>query len=111
MNMLLTPPLCVEGLCDEQIHCRLAEERDNNVKPVRFNGQHLHGYHWWILPNYDDGVYSSVYARVNVVGDLVVGTGEDTHLVCITNGNRLTLSQNFSDAVVSASDERLLVCL
>ena len=57
-----------------------------------------------------DGVYSKVFARVNVVGDLVIGTGEDTSLVCIRHG-RLTLMRQVSDDVVSTSDKRLLVCL
>ena len=47
---------------------------------------------------------------MNVFGDLVVGKGERTRLVCIANG-RLTLSASISDDAISASDARLLVCL
>ena len=79
--------------------------------PVRYEGQALENtYHWWIYPNYDDGVYSKVLTRVNIFGDLVIGTGEETCLVCIRHG-RLTIARQIADDVVSASDERLLVCL
>ena len=67
-------------------------------------------YHWWVYPNYADGIYSTVLARVNVVGDLVIGTGEEMCLVCIRH-SRLTITRQVADDVVSASDERLLVCL
>ena len=49
-------------------------------------------------------------ARANVAGDLVIGTGDDTSLVCIRHG-RLTITRQVSDDVVSTSDKRLLVCL
>ena len=102
---------CVDGLCDDQIRTRLTEERQFESNPMRYEGQALESpYHWWLYPNYDDGVYSKVFARVNVVGDLVIGTGEDTSLVCIRHG-RLTLTRQVSDDVVLVSDKRLLVCL
>ena len=106
------PALCVseELAFPSQIHNRLRAERQRGFRPVRYENQYLSGYHWWLFPNYVDGVFSKVYARKNVVGDLVVGRGEATRLVCISNG-RLTLSQWVSDDAVSASDERLLVCL
>ena len=102
---------CVDGLCDEQIRARLAEEREFEGEPVRYKGQALENpYHYWIYPNWDNGIYSKVLAHANVVGDLVVGTGEDTSLVIIRHG-RLTLSRQVSADVVSIFDERLLVCL
>ena len=102
---------CVDGLCDDEIRVRLAEERQFESNPVRYKEQALESpYHWWLYPNYDDGVYSKVFARVNVVGDLVIGTGEDTSLVCIRHG-RLTITRQVSDDVVSVSDDRLRVCL
>ena len=52
----------------------------------------------------------TVLARVNIAGDLVIGTGEEICLVCIRH-SRLTITRQVADDVVSASDERLLVCL
>lgn len=105
------PILCIsEELHLSQIHVRIQAERQRGFRPVRYENQSLLGYHWWIYPNYVDGIFSKVYARMNVVGDLVVGRGEGTRLVCIENG-RLTLSPSISDDAVSASDTRLLVCL
>lgn len=102
---------CVDGLCDAQIHARLAEEREFEGEPVRYEGQALgNSYYWWIYPNYDDGIYSKVLTRVNVAGDLVIGTGEDTSLVMIRHG-RLLLTRQPCDDIVSAFDERLLICL
>ena len=98
------------GLRSSQVHTHLNAEQQRGFHPVRYENQYLLGYHWWLFPNYIDGIYSKVYARMNVFGDLVVGTGEWTRLVCIKNG-RLTLSPSVSDDAVSASDERLLVCL
>ena len=103
---------CVDNLCDDEIRTRLAEERQFESNPVRYEGKPAleNAYHWWVYPNYDDGIYSTVLARVNVAGDLVVGTGDETSLVCIRHG-RLTLMRQVSDDVVSTSHKRLLVCL
>ena len=103
---------CVDNLCDDEIRAHLAEEREFESNPVRYEGQALeNAYHWWVYPNYADGIYSTVLARVNVVGDLVIGTGEEMCLVCIRH-SRLTITRQVSaDDVVSASDERLLACL
>ncbi|RKU21012.1 hypothetical protein C6499_22600 [Candidatus Poribacteria bacterium] len=98
------------GLQPSQVHARLTAEQQRGFRPVRYENQYLRGYHWWIFPNYVDNIYSKVYARLNIFGDLVVGRGAWTRLVCIKNG-RLTLSPFISEDVVSASDERLLVCL
>ena len=102
---------CVDGLCDEQIRARIAEEREFEGDPVRYDGQTLENpYHWWLYPNWDDGIYSKVLARVNVADDLVVGTGDDTSLVIIRHG-RLTLTRQAANDVANVSDARLLVCL
>ena len=45
-----------------------------------------------------------VLARVNIAGDLVIGTGEETCLVCIRHG-RLTITRKIADDVVNVSDE------
>ena len=112
LSVGFTPPVCVseELQLPSQIQDRIKAERQRGFRPVRYENQYLSGYHWWLFPNYIDGVFSKVYARMNIFGDLVVGKGERTRLVCIANG-RLTLSASISDAVVSASDARLLVCL
>ena len=57
-----------------------------------------------------DGIYSTVLARVNIAGDLIIGTGEEMCLVIIRHG-RLTITRKTADDVVSASDDRILVCL
>ena len=102
---------CVDNLCDDEIRTRLTEERQFESNPVRYEGQALeNSYHWWLYPNYHDGVYSKCLSRANIVGDLVVGTGDDTSLVCIRHG-RLTLTRQVSDDAVSVSDDRLRVCL
>ena len=102
---------CVDNLCNDEIRTRLTEERQLESNPMRYEGQALeNSYHWWLYPNYDDGVYSKCLSRANIVGDLVIGTGDDTSLVCIRHG-RLTLTRQVSDDVVSTSDKRLLVCL
>ena len=106
----ISKPFVVRELCSPQIDARVAAERQSGFNPIPFENRYLRGYHWWLYPNYEDGIYSKVYARVNVVGDLVVGTGEGTRLVCIIDG-KLVLRQRVSDSVVSASDARLLVCL
>ena len=110
MARLISKPVVVQELRVPQISVRVVAECLRGFHPVRYENQHLSGYHWWLYPNYDDGIYSKVYARVNVFGDLVCGTGKMTRLVCIENG-RLTLSRHITNAAVSASDERLLVCL
>ena len=97
---------CADNLSDAEIRERLI--RDGN--PVQYDGQHMLGYHWFAYPNETEGLYSKVFARVNVAGDLVVGSGDDTSLVCIKHG-RLTLTRQVSDEVVSVTDRRLLVCL
>ena len=102
---------CIENLCNDEIRARLAEEREYEGNPVRYEGQRLGNlHHWWLFPNWDNGIYSKVLAHANVVGDLVVGTGDETSLVIIRHG-RLTLTRQVSDDVASVSDARLLVCL
>ena len=103
---------CVDDLCGEQIRVRLAEEREHEGEPVQYEGKPELGnlYRWWLYPNWDDGIFSKVLARANVVGDLVVGSGDETSLVCIKHG-RLTLTRQVCNDVVSVSDRRLLVCL
>ena len=102
---------CVDNLCDEQIHTRLAEEREFEGEPVRYEGQPLgNSYRWWLYPNYTDGIYSKVFARINAAADLVIGTGEDTSLVMIRYG-RLTITRQPCGDIVSIFDKRLLICL
>ena len=102
---------CADGLCRDGIRARLAEEREFESNPVRYEGQALeNAYYWWVYPNYADGIYSTVLTRVNVVGDLVIGTGEEMCLVCIRHG-RLTITRKTADDVANVSDARLLVCL
>ena len=98
---------CVDNLSDADIRDRLAE--DGN--PVRYEGQHIRGYHWFVYPNEAEGLYSKALARVNVVGDLVIDYGDDeTCLVCIKHG-RLSITRQISNNVVSVNDARLFVCL
>ena len=97
---------CVDNLSDADIRERLAE--DGN--PVRYEGQQIRGYHWFVYPNEAEGLYSKVLARVNVAGDLVIDFGDEMCLVCIRHG-RLTLTSQVCDDVANISDERLLVCL
>lgn len=102
---------CIDNLCDAQIRAHLAEEREFEGEPVRYEEQELRNlYRWWLYPNYDDGIYSKVLARVNVADDLVIGTGDDTCLVMVRHG-RLTITRQPCDDIVSVFDERLLVCL
>ena len=102
---------CIDNLRDDEIRAHLAEEIKFGLPPVRYEGQEIgNRYHWWLYPNYDEGLYSKVLARVNVVGDLVIGSGEEMCLVIIRHG-RLTITRQHTDDVASASDERLLVCL
>ena len=114
-NDLIAQPFVVDGLCEEQIRDRIAQEKDFGYTPVKYEMQRLKGYYWWLYPNWCDadacnGVFSKVFAKANMFGYLVVGAGEKTHLVCIENG-RLTLTRQVSDDVVNVSDKRLLVCL
>lgn len=99
-----------EGLRSSQVRARLTAEQQRGFRPVRYENQYLRGYHWWLFPNYVDGIYSKVYARVTVFGDLVVGRGRWTRFACIEKG-KLTLRPFISDDTVSASDTRLFVCL
>ena len=103
---------CVDNLCDAQIYARLAEEREYEGEPVRYEGEPRLGnlYHWWLFPNWDEGVFSKARARINAAGDLVIGSGEDTCLVIIRHG-RLTITNQPADDVANVHDERLLVCL
>ena len=103
-------PFCVDGLCKEQIRARIAEERVWGNTPVKYEKQHLKGYYWWLYPNWDASIFSKVFARANMFGDLVVGTGEKTQLVCIKHG-RLSMTRQVCDDVVVVTDKRLLVCL
>ena len=68
------------------------------------------GYHWFAYPNAAEGLYSKVFARVNMFGDLVVGSSEETCLVCIKHG-RLSVTRQVGNDVVSVHDKRLLMCL
>ena len=79
---------CVDNLSDTEIRERLT--RDSN--PVQYDGQHMPGYHWFAYPNAVEGLYSKVLARVNMFGDLVIGSGEETCLVIIRYG-RFSLSR------------------
>ena len=102
---------CVNNLTADEIQEHLANENCDGMKLARYREQDFESaYYWWIFPNQPEGLYSKVLARANVVGDLVVGTGEDTNLVIIRHG-RLTLTRQVSADVANISDERLLVCL
>ena len=102
---------CIDTLTEDEIQERLANEDNDGMKPTRYNGEDLeNAYHWWVFPNKSEGLYSKVLARANAVGDLVIGSGDETSLVIIRHG-RLTLTRQFSDDVANVSDERLLVCL
>ena len=97
---------CVDGLSDDEIRARLTEEREHESEPVQYDGQPLpiHNYCWWVYPNYADGIYSKVLARVNMFGDLVIGSGEETSLVIIRHG-RLTLARQVCDDVANVHDK------
>ena len=97
---------CVDNLSEADMHEHLT--RDSN--PVGYEGQHLLGYHWFAYPNATEGLYSKVLARVNMFGDLVIGTGEETCLVIIRYG-RFSLSRKVCEDVANVHDKRLLVCL
>ena len=97
---------CVDNLSDAKIREHLT--RDGN--PVGYEGQHILGYHWFTYPNAVEGLYSKVFARVNMFGDLVVGSGEETCLVIIRHG-RLSITHKVCEDVANVHDKRLLVCL
>ena len=102
---------CVDNLSEDEIRARLAEERHYEGEPVKYDGQDFGNlYRWWIYPNWEEGVYSKVFARVNIFGDLVVGSGEETCLVIIRHG-QFSLSRKVCEDVANVHDKRLLVCL
>lgn len=110
-TLIKTHLFCIDNLCDDEIRAHLAEERKFGLSPVQYEGQEIgNRYYWWLYPNYNEGLYSKVLARVNFVGDLVIGSGEEMCLVIIRHG-RLTITRQHADDVALASDERLLVCL
>ena len=97
---------CVDNLSEADMREHLS--RDGN--PVQYDGQHILGYHWFAYLNAREGLYSKVLARVNMFGDLVIGSGEETCLVIIRYG-RFSLSRKACDDVANVHDKRLLVCL
>ena len=97
---------CVDNLSDADIRNHLA--RDGN--PVGYESQHILGYHWFAYPNAAEGLYSKVFARVNMFGDLVIGRGEETTRVIIRHG-RLSITRQVCDDVANVHDKRLLACL
>lgn len=112
-TLIRTHLFCIDNLCDDEIRAHLAEERKFGFSPVRYEGHEQeigNRYHWWIYPNYDEGLYSKILARFNVAGDLVIDSGEETYLVIIRHG-RLTIARKRTDDVALASYKRLLVCL
>ncbi|MXV76289.1 hypothetical protein F4Z99_18700 [Candidatus Poribacteria bacterium] len=110
-TLIRTHLFCIDNLCDDEIRAHLAEEREFGLLPVQYEGHKIGSrYHWWIYPNYDEGLYSKILARINFVEDLVIGSGEETCLVIIRHG-RLTIARKYADDVASAYDKRLLVCL
>ena len=75
---------CIDTLTEDEIQERLANEDNDGMKPTRYNGEDLeNAYHWWVFPNKSEGLYSKVLARANAVGDLVIGSGDETSLVII----------------------------
>ena len=97
---------CVDNLSDADIRNHLT--RDDN--PVGYDGQHILGYHYFAYPNAAEGLYSKVLARVNMFGDLVIGSGEETCLVIIRHG-RLSITRQVCDDIANVHDKRLLVCM
>ena len=97
---------CVNNLSDADIRNHLT--RDGN--PVGYEGQHILGYHWFAYPNAAEGLYSKVLARVNMFGDLVIGSDDESSLVIIRHG-RLSVTRQVCDDVANVHDKRLLVCL
>lgn len=78
--------------------------------PVLYDGQHIIGYHWFAYLDETEGLYSKVLARVNMFGDLVIGSGEETCLVIVRHG-RFSLSRKVCADVANVHDKRLFVCL
>ena len=102
---------CVDNLTDSQMLERISEVVKYDGEPVRYEGQPLENpYHFWVYPNWTDGIFSTAFARANIFGDLVVSQLDHTCLVCIRHG-RLSLTRQVSNDVVSVNDRRLLVCL
>ena len=102
---------CVDNLTKGEIQDRLANEDNDGMKPVCYEGQDLErAYYWWVYPNAPEGLYSKCLARANVAGDLVIDFVSETYLVIIRHG-RLTLTRQIADDVANISDNRLLVCL
>lgn len=97
---------CVDNLSETDIHERLT--KDGN--PAQYEGQHITGYHWFAYPNAAERLYSKTLARVNMFGDLVIGSGEDTCLVIIRYG-RFSLARKVCDDVANVHNKRLLICL
>ena len=97
---------CIDNLSDAEIRERLTKEGP----AIGYEGQHILGYHWFAYPNAAAGLYSKVLARINMFGDLVVGSGEETCLVCIKHG-RLSVTRQVCDDVANVHDKRLLMCL
>ena len=97
---------CVDNLSDAEIRNHLT--RDGN--PVGYEGQYMIGYHWFAYPNAVEGLYSKVLARVNMFGDLVIGSGDKTYLVIIRHG-WFSLSRKVCEDMANVHDKRLLVCL
>lgn len=102
--------VCIEDLSHDQIRERIQEQTEFESEPVRYEGQEIRGYKFWVYPNYPDGIWSSVFARLNVAGNLVVDDGDSAYLVTIADG-RLYLANEVSDKVVLVTDKRLRVCL
>ena len=102
---------CVDNLTEDEIQDRLANEDNDGMKPVCYEGEDLeNAYHWWVYPNEPEGIYSKCLARANVAGDLVIDFAGEVCLVVIRHG-RLTLTRQIADDVVSIFDKRILVCL
>ena len=102
---------CIDDLTEDEIQEHLANEDNDGMKPVRYDGQYLESsYRWWIFPNAPEGLYSKCLARANVAGDLVIDFAGETCLVCIRYG-RFTLTRQIADDVANVFDERLLVFL
>lgn len=97
---------CVDNLSEADIREHLTKDGP----PGQYDGQHIIGYHWFAYPNAAEGLYSKVLAHVNMFGDLVIGSGEETCLVIIRHG-RFSLSRKVCEDVANVHDKRLLVCL
>ena len=99
---------CADNLTDSQMLERIAETIEYDGEPIRYEGQPLeNAYHFWVYPNWTDGIFSTTFARANIFGDLVVSELDHTCLVCIKHG-RLSLTRQVSNDVVSVNDPRLL---